>query len=549
MRHSAATVLSTFFSILVFLSACSAPAEETRLVLLSTADVHGHIYPWDYYADVPEERYSLLKAATLIDSVRSQNPHTLVFDAGDWLQGNPFAEYFARTDTTQPFPFIGVTQAMDFDGIVVGNHEFNFGLPHLDYRMSQTDVPFLAGNTVHHDTGEPAYTPWLLKEKNGYKIGIIGLTTPGSAVWDRPRLEGRLRFEDGARMAQRFADELREQGAEVIVAVIHAGFEGSTSYTSDVLGEEHFGRTIAETVPGIHAIIASHTHRVIDDLIFISDANPQGVAVIQPGRWASHLGYTELLLSRDHNGNVQVRHGLNRALPVEHAKPHAGLYERYLTQHNLVRAHVQAPIATTDSLWSSADARLVDRPITDLIQYVQLRATGADLSGSAIFNTDATFAEGVITRGSLARLYPFENTLFKLRISGAELRDYLEFSARYFATYEGDGTSSPQASGITPGFNFDVVYGASYQIDLRQPAGDRIRNLTVNGRSVQDSDSFTIALNSYRAVGGGDFHMIANAEVVKEIDTSVRLLIEEFLLEKGHINPQDVARSYWELIY
>lgn len=549
MRLLSAFFIAGLLLSFIHLSACSSPDKETRLVLLSTADVHGHIFPWDYYADLPDERYSLLKAATLIDSVRAQHPHTLVFDAGDWLQGNPFAEFFARTDTTQPFAFIGVTEALAFDGIVVGNHEFNFGLPHLFYRISQTEVPFLAANAVHTNTGEPAFKPWLLKEIDGFKVGIVGLTTPGSAVWDRPRLEGRLRFEDGALTAQRYVEELRERGAEVIVAVIHAGFEGSTSYTSDVLGEEHFGRTIAETVPGVHAIIASHTHRVIDDLIVVTEANPQGVAVTQPGRWASHLGYTELLLSRDAAGNTQVRHGLNRALPVVHAQPHAELYERYFPQHELVRAHIQTPIATTDSLWNSTDARLVDRPITDLIQHVQRRATGADLSGSAIFNTDATFANGIITRGNLARLYPFENSLFKLRISGAVLREYLEFSARFFATYAGDGTTAPQPSGVTPGFNFDVVYGASYQIDLRQPVGNRIRNLTVDGRPVQDSDSFTIALNSYRAVGGGDFFMIANAEVVKEIDTSIRLLIEEFLLEKGHINPQDVARSYWELIY
>ncbi|AXJ01267.1 2',3'-cyclic-nucleotide 2'-phosphodiesterase / 3'-nucleotidase [Cyclonatronum proteinivorum] len=541
--------LSLFTLFLVSLSSCTHKDEPTKLVLLSTADVHGHIYPWNYYADEADERHSLLKAATLIDSVRSQQPHTLVFDAGDWLQGNPFAEYFARTDTTQPFAFIGVTQAMNFDGIVVGNHEFNFGLPHLHYRISESDVPFMAANAVDYETGEPAYTPWLLQEKDGFSIGIIGLTTPGSAVWDRPRLEGRIRFEDGAKTAARYVTKLQEKGAEVIVIVMHAGFEGTTSYTSDELGEEHFGQTIAETVPGVHAIIASHTHRVIDDLTYFSEANPQGVAVTQPGRWASHLGYTELLLSRDSEGNAIVNFGLNRALPVEAAEPHPELYARYLSQHERVRAHVQAPIARTDSVWTSTRARLEDSPITDLVQYVQRKATGADLSGSAIFNTDATFADGVITRGNLARLYPFENTLFKLRISGAELREYLEFSARYFATYEGDGSEAPVSSGVTPGFNFDVVYGASYQIDVRQPAGDRIRNLEVNGRPVQDSDHFTIALNSYRAVGGGDFHMIANAEVVKKIDTSVRLLIEAYLLEKGHINPQDVARNYWELVY
>ncbi|MCC5932751.1 MAG: 5'-nucleotidase C-terminal domain-containing protein [Candidatus Cyclonatronum sp.] len=529
--------------------ACSTSEKETKLVLLSTADVHGYVFPWDYYNDQPEERYSLLKAATIIDSVRSQNPHTLALDAGDWLQGNPFAEYFARVDTTLAYPFLSVVDALDFSAVVVGNHEFNFGLEHLHFRMSQSDTPFLAANALHSETGQAAYTPWLIKEVDGYKIGILGLTTPGSAIWDRPRLEGRLRFEDGVESARRYVPEMLENGAEVIILVIHSGFEGSTSYTSDVLGEEHFGRAIADEVPGIHAMVTSHTHRLIDDLIYLSEANPQGVAVTQPGRWASHIGYTELLLSRDATGTVQVAYGKNIALPVEGAKPHTALYEQFLGEHELVRSHMQKAIATTDSVWSSSDARLADRAITDLIQYVQRRATGADLSGSAIFHTDAAFTDGIINRGSLARVYPFENTLFKLRISGAVLREYLEFSARYYETYNGDGTALPQPAGHIPGFNFDVVYGANYQINLRKPAGERIENLRVNGRPVRDSDSFTIALNSYRAVGGGDYHMIAGAEVVGVIDTSVRLLVEQYLLEKGHINPQDVARKYWQIVY
>jgi len=541
--------LTAFAIAIGFIFACTPQQNEhTTLSILSTADVHGHVFPWDYYGDTPDEEHSLLKAATLIDSVRAEKSHILLVDVGDWLQGNPFAEYFARVDTSGYYPFLQALDYLEYDGVLVGNHEFNFGIPHLNYRKDQTDTPFMAANAVHESTGEPAYTPYIMREYDGFKVGIIALTTPGSAVWDRPRVEGQLRFEDGVETARTYVEKLYEEGAEVIVMLLHSGFEGNSSYTSESLGAENFGKLIADEIPGIHAMITSHTHRIIEDMTYISEANPQGVAVTQPGRWASHLGYTELNLSRDDNGEAIVGFGTNRAISVRHAVVHQELSDMLAEDHERVRSYINETVATTDSVWDSSDARLKDSAITDLIQRVQIEATGADLSSSAIFSTDARFDGGVITRGSLASLYPYENTLFTIRLSGAELREYLEFSARYFEQITEDG-QTPQPSGITPGFNFDVLYGASYTINLRNPVGERIEGLSYNGSPVQDSDSFTLALNSYRAVGGGDYDMIARAEVLDVIDVSVRTLMEEFLLEKGHINPEDVASPYWNISY
>ncbi len=535
-------------ALLVSVSSCSSeqPDDDLTLAVLSTADLHGHVFPWDYYADAPDEAHSLLKALTLADSLSQHYEHTLRLDTGDWLQGNPFAEFYARVDTSGRYPLLQALEWAGFDAIVVGNHEFNFGIPHLRYRIEQTDVDFLAANVVSEETGEPAFKPYIIREYDEFKIGVLGLTTPGSAIWDRPRVEGRLRFEDGLATAETYVAELQAQDVDVIILALHTGFEGSSSYTSDAVGPENFGKMIADTVPGIHAMILSHTHRVIEDLTYTSAANPQGVAVIQPGRWASHLGYTELGFRRTENG-TEVRIGTNRALPVEHASPHREYTERLQDEHERVRTHFTESIATTDSVWESSDARYRDRAITDLIQYVQMQATGADLSSSAIFNTDARFEDGVITRGSLARLYPYENTLYHIRISGRQLKDYLEFSARYYEESTGTDLDHPVPSGVTPGYNFDVVYGAEYTIDLTRPVGERIQGLTFEGQPVQDDDSFTLALNSYRAVGGGDYDMIADAEVIEVIDISVRLLIEDFISQKGHINPEDVARTYWQI--
>lgn len=528
----------------MFLLSCT-KNDETRIVILSTTDVHGHVFPWDYYADRPDDQHSLLKAASLVESVRREYRHTLLLDAGDWLQGNPFAEYFAKVDTVSPYPFLRAVELMNYDAVVIGNHEFNFGIGLLNKRISETDVPFLGANIRSYETGVAAYTPYIIKEMGGYKVAVIGLTTPGSAVWDRPRVEGRLTFGDGTVYAQKYVDEVRGLGAELIVILAHSGLEPRDSYTVDGVPSENFGRQIAEEVEGVHALILGHSHRVIEDTIIRTPLNPNGVAVTMAGRWASHVGFTEFILSRDEFGTAQIAFGANSAIPVYNENPHKRISDELKEYHEMVVEYVTEPVARTSSEWSASDGRLYDRPITDLIQVVQKKVTGAQLSAASVFIPDASFGPGDITRGDLARLYPYENTLFKLRISGAQLREYLEFSARYYAQTPIGQT--PEPAGVTPGFNFDVISGVDYVMDLSRPVGSRITKLTYDGRDVQASDSFTIAINSYRAVGGGDYDMIAGAEIITEIDQSVRSMIEEFLMEKETIEPEDVSVVNWRI--
>ncbi len=530
---------------LLFIS-CSSDKPDVKLVVLSTTDIHGHLYGWNYNTDQPDPAHSLLQAATIIERIESQNEHTLLLDAGDWFQGNSFADFFAGIEPELPNPQVQLFELMNYDAVVLGNHEFNFGIETLNYQLDMVDVPFLGANITDYHTGEPAYTPYIIKDIGSFNVAVIGLTTPGSAIWDRPRVEGRLNFEDGVETAAYYVQKVEEEGADVVIILAHSGFEGATSYASDTLGEENFGKLIAEQVPGVHALILGHTHRIIEDRVFVTDANPYGVTVTQPGRWASHIGRTELYLTRRADGSAFVGFGTNEVIPVSDEIPQPELFEQFSYAHEMVREYINEPLATTSSVWEAADARLVDRPIIDLIHRVQMEATGAQLSAAAIFNPSASFGPGGITRGDVAAIYPYANTLFKLGINGSDLREFLEFSMRYYATTPiGE---FPESAGVTPGFNLDFVAGVNYDIDLSQPVGNRILNLTYDGLPVQDNQEFTIAVNSYRTAGGGDFEMITRAEVITEIDTSVRVLIEEFLIEKGQIEPSDIFMPNWRIL-
>ncbi|MFW5972579.1 MAG: bifunctional metallophosphatase/5'-nucleotidase [Bacteroidota bacterium] len=526
------------------LSQQPATASDTlRVAVMATTDLHGWVLPWDYYADREEPRYGLARVATLIDSVRSRFEQTLLLDAGDWLQGNPLADYFANTDTLSPYVLLEAADFLEYDAMVLGNHEFNFGLDLLNRRIDQTRTPILAANVYEHGTRQPAYPTYVIKDVDGVRIAVVGLTTPGSAVWDRPRVAGRLEFGDGIEAAHRFVAEVRERGADIVIALAHTGYEGTTSYPTDDLGEENFGRVLAETVDGVDLVVTAHTHQTIGSTVVGPDGRT--VAVMQPGRWGSHLGIAELTIVRGEGTAEVVDHSVNLQ-SVEHVPGHPAIEALAENAHQAVRAVMAKPLATTSTEWSSSRARLEPSAAIALVHAAQRYATGAQLSAAAAFNTSATLGPDAITLGQLTRLYPYENALYVVNISGADLRSYLEHSARFYLPPEAPG-EAPRVNREWPGFNFDMVDGATYELDLERPLGERVVRLEVDGRPVRDEDVFTMAVNSYRAEGGGGFPGMTESNIVERIDRSVRDIIIEYLQERGSIEPSDVLTRNWSL--
>lgn len=534
---------------LALLVVACAPAPEARrveLTILSTADLHGRVLAWDYYRDTPDEAHSLLKAASLVEALRDTAEHVLLLDAGDFLQGNPFADYFATAgDEAGQHPVLRVMDAMGYDAIVLGNHEFNFGVSYIDRQVALTATPILAGNVYRHGTQTPAYAPYLLRELGGVRVAIIGLTTPGSAVWDRRHVEGVLEFGDGVEAAARLVPEVRAAGADVVVMLLHSGLDARSSYTAGDVGEENFGRTLLETVPGIDALVLAHTHRVIEGPP-MRGVDGREVAVVQAGRWSSHLGVVTLAMAEGRGGGWEVRPQPSRAIPVaEEAVPEA-LAALVADDHARVRARVNEVVAGTPDRWDSSQSRLADSPIVDLVQHVQQQVTGAQLSASAAFTTALAFGPGPITRADIANLYPYENTLAVVEISGRQLREYLEHAAAHF---EGVVDGTPVVAAGRPGYNFDMLAGVDYVINLGRPVGERITRLEFEGAAVDPAQRFTLAVNSYRAQGAGGYGMLVDAPVIAEIDRSVRALIEEYLAERGEIRHQDVYRENWSLTH
>lgn len=512
-------------------------ADTTHLVLVATTDVHGRVTAWDYEADRPAP-LGLTRFATLVDSLKRQHPgRVLVVDAGDLIQGNPFATYFARVAPRDPHPVLDAMNAIGYDVATPGNHEFNFGLAVMRRSLAAASFPYVSANIVSVSNDRPSMPPFVLLERGGVRVGLTGLTTPGVMIWDGKLVAGRVRVE---RMLDRAAPALRtlaNAGADLLIALVHAGLGPRSSYDTTGVGRENGAELLASLPVPPHIVVVGHSHRVMADSIIA------GVHFVQPRNWARVATVTHVSLKRE-DGRWGVQGVRGELVDLASVPPSPRLAARVGAAHDAVREWAAAPIGEAASDFDATLARGEDTPIIDFVNAVQRAATGTQLSATAAFNLAGGFAAGPVRLRDVAALYPYENTLRAVRLPGAALRAYLERSAAYFRPYPGDDDPIDPA---VPGYNFDIVSGVEYVIDLAQPVGSRIRELRYDGRPVAPDDTFTLALNSYRQAGGGGFTMFEGLPVVYDRGENVRDLLVETIRARKVLRVEDDFVSSWRI--
>ncbi len=523
------------------------PAQSGRfdLIIAATTDVHGRLRGWDYYANAPDPARTLAGAATIVDSVRAANPgRVLLVEGGDILSGNPLLYVAAKIAPPPVHPVIAAMNVMHYDAAVIGNHEFNYGVPALRAAIAKAAFPFVAAN-VRDAQGRPFVAPYTLIDRRGVRIAIIGATTPGSMLWDRDHLRAAgLTVTDIVASVRGAVAEVKRRKADVVVVLLHSGLDEAATYDTVATGlaSENVAARVPREINGINLVVYGHSHR---ELV---DSTINGALLVQPRNWAASVALATLTLEKSKGKWSVVKHRGQSVKVAGHAESPAVRAASAAT-HKATVAWVTTPVGRTAVRWRADSSRVVDAPITDLINEVMRRESGAELAATAAFSLDATLDTGAITQAALSRLYPYENTLRAVRLTGAQLRAFLEQSALYYRTLSPDGTAP--AGGLVdpkiPGFNFDVVTGVDYVIDLTKPAGARITTLTRNGRAVQPTDSFTMALNNYRQSGGGGYAMLATAPVVFQKDIDIRSLIIDDVAKAGTLDPARYATVNWRL--
>jgi len=519
----------------------ASPGDTVSIVVAATTDVHGRLRGWDYFANSADTLRGLSRSATIIDSVRGANPGRVVLvDAGDLLQGNPLTYVAARVDTAGPHPVIAAMNAMRYDAAALGNHEFNYGLPTLTRALSQATFPFLAAN-AYRPNGERAYAGSHIVQRGGVRVAIVGATNPGANVWDRDNLSGRLVVRD---IVAEVAREVRavRPSADAVVVVMHTGIGEPASYdtVTSTLPSENVGARVAREVAGVDLVVLGHSHRELADSVI------NGVRMIQARNWATSVGVATLRLARAGN-RWQVAGSTGAVVRGVGHPEHPAVMAASARAHAATLAWVNDTLGSTRVTWRADSSRVADMPLTDFTLEVMRRAAGAELAATAAFDIGAPLAAGPITVAQVARLYPYDNTLRAVRVTGRQLRDYLEYSARYYRTAGTPEAAQSPTDPTVPGYNFDIIAGADYTLDISRPLGSRVTRLEVRGRPVADGDTFTLALNNYRQTGGGGFAMLRDAPVVYDRQEEIRDLLIAEVRRRGTLQPADYAASNWRL--
>jgi len=520
--------------------------DSTALVITATTDVHGYVRGWDYYGNREDPVRGLTRAATIVDSVRRAAPgRVLLVGAGDLLQGNPFTYTVARVTRTRRNAVIAAMNSMRYDAAAIGNHEFNYGVPYLDSAIAQARFPFLAANARFTDRAPRhrarPYRGRTLVQRAGLRVAIVGATTPGSNVWDATNLEAvHLHIDDILPAVAREVRDARARGADVIVVLLHSGLDEPSSYDTVTTerASENVAARVAREVPGIDVLIYGHSHKQNRGEMIGS------TFVIQPLKWATSVAVVTLPATCT-AGRWRAGAPTGVLIPTAHHAEAPEVVRATQRVHDEAKRYVSSTITTTPDTWRGDSARLRDVPLTDFILAVEQRAANADLASTAAFDTAAHFGPGPITVAQVAQLYPYDNTLRAVRISGAQLRSYLEYSSRY---YRQSPTGAPVVDTTVASYNFDVVSGVDYTLDLARPVGERVVALTHHGRAVAPTDSFTLALNNYRQTGGGGYAMLRGAPVVYDRQQEISQLLIDELRRRPIIRQSDYFVKNWSIL-
>ncbi|WP_327670002.1 MULTISPECIES: 5'-nucleotidase C-terminal domain-containing protein [unclassified Streptomyces] len=555
------------------------PKKQKRyaFTVMGTTDLHGHVFNWDYfknadYADAAGNAQGLARVSTLVDQVRAERGrgNTLLIDAGDTIQGTPLTYYYAKVDPITAaggpvHPMARAMNAIGYDAVALGNHEFNYGIETLRKFESQCEFPLLGANAVDAKTEKPAFPPYFMKRLRtphgkDVKVAVLGLTNPGIAIWDKAYVQGVLKFPGLEEQAAKWVPKLRSMGADVVIVSAHSGASGQSSYGDQVPYVENAAANVAKQVPGVDAILVGHAHVEIEQQLVTNEKTGKTVVLSEPLCFAERLALFDfdLVWEKGRWTVESVKASLRNTNAVADDPEISKLLRE---QHETVVEYVNQVVGTAKQALTTVDARYKDAPIIDLINKVQAdvvtKALASTeyaklpvLSQASPFSRTSEIPAGDVTIRDLSSLYVYDNTLVAKLLTGAQVRAYLEYSAEYFVqTAAGAAVDVDKLTnaGNRPDYNYDYVSGLTYDIDIAQAAGSRIKNVKFDGKDLDDAAQFVFAVNNYRANGGGAFPHVASAKELWSESTEIRTRIAEWVTAKGVLDTADFASVDWKL--
>lgn len=530
---------------LVFFSNVSSFAKEIDIQILATSDLHGKFYPYDYAINEESKSGSLTQIATAVKKYRTDN--TIIVDVGDTIQDN-YSEMFFKDKI---HPMMLAMNEIGYDIWAIGNHEFNYGVENLKNIMKQSTSKVLIGNLYNPD-GTSFADSYTIIEKDGVKIGVIGMCTPNITKWDSVNLKDYI-VTDPVEETKKIVKDLRDK-VDILIATVHMGEENEYDVPNSGAND------LANACPELDLIIAAHEHKLVEETYV------NNVLIVENKSSGATMSKVNIVVEKDKSGCKIVDRKAESIKISEYesdkelSKKLAPYNERAKKEANIIIGElIGGNLVPENEIAEIPQAQIEPTSLIDLINEVQMYYTDAQVSSAALFNIDANLEPGKIKKSDTSLIYKYGNTLYKVQMTGKQLKKYIEWSANYYNTYNPKDLTISFNENVR-GFNYDMFSGVDYQIDISEKPGNRIKNLkwTKTGKEVKDDEVFVIAVNNYRV----NTHLLSYGEIyeegeelpkVLEIDVNgkiggVRELIGDYIknVKGGKITPNNPKN--WEII-